>query len=159
MLALSLGGLAWLAGCSSSYIPNTDVEDTEDNRKIIVFCETYRHAVENKDVTTLLGLAAEDYYEDGGNIDPQDDIDYAGLKEYLTARYKDVGFADAGGIRHEIRYRRVSEDENVVFVDYTFSGSFRVLRPDGSEKWEHRLEENRLELVPAGESYKIRSGM
>src|SRR5262245_48953989 len=93
---------ALLAGCAMRYIPNTDVEDTDENRKVITFCERYRHAVELKDVAELLKLAANDYYEDGGNVDASDDLDYTGLKEYLTSR-----FEDARAIRYEIRYRRV----------------------------------------------------
>ena len=33
-LALALGAMA----CSKTYIPNTDVEDTSQNRKVIAFC-------------------------------------------------------------------------------------------------------------------------
>ena len=40
-LSLSLGAV----GCSHSYIPNTDVEDSAENRDIIAFCERYRRAV------------------------------------------------------------------------------------------------------------------
>ena len=49
--------LVAVVGCSKSYIPNTDVEDNSDNRKVIAFCEEYRHAVEDKDVGKLLKLA------------------------------------------------------------------------------------------------------
>jgi hypothetical protein len=45
-------------GCSKTFIPNTDVEDSSENKKVISFCEQYRHAVEDKDVGTLLKLAS-----------------------------------------------------------------------------------------------------
>ena len=73
-----------LTGCATRYIPNTDVEDTEENRTVVTFCERYRHAVELKDVGELLKLASNEYYEDGGNIDASDDLDYSGLRDYLT---------------------------------------------------------------------------
>jgi len=146
-------------GCTSQYIPNTDVEDTPENRTIVEFCERYRKAVELKDISTLLDLASPKYYEDGGNVDASDDIDYSQLKQYLSAKYKDVAFADASGIRHEIRYRRVTVEDEVVYVDYTYSASYRFLRPDGTERWQNAVEENRLELVPEGESYRIIAGM
>jgi len=150
-----------LVGCASRFIPNTDVEDTEENRTIVAFCEQYRKAVESKDVPALLSLASPQYYEDGGNVDASDDMDYVRLKQYLTAKYQNVGFSDASAIRHEIRYRRVSKDKdrNLVMVDYTYTGSFRFVLPDGGEKWQNAVEENRLELMPEGESYKIISGM
>src|SRR5262245_59820851 len=105
-----------LPSCTTHYIPNTDVEDNDENRRIISFCEKYRHAVESKDVGMLLQLASPEYYEDGGNVDVSDDLDFAGLKDYLTSK-----FQDARAIRYEIRYRRVIKDEKVIYVDYTYS--------------------------------------
>lgn len=152
-LAAALVGLTTLSGCATHYIPNTDVEDNEENRKLITFCERYRHAVEAKDIATLLKMAAPSYYEDGGNADPTDDIDYAGLKAYLTTK-----FQDATAIRYEIRYRRVSHDKELIFVDYTYSASYRIPGPKGDE-WRRKVEDNRLELVPYQEEYRIVAGM
>jgi hypothetical protein len=149
----ALVALASLTGCATHYIPNTDVEDTEDARKLISFCERYRHAVEAKDVATLLKLAAPSYYEDGGNADPTDDIDYAGLKAYLTTK-----FQDATAIRYEIRYRRIAKEKDLVYVDYTFSASYRIPGPKGDE-WRRKVDDNRLELVPYQDEYRIVAGM
>ncbi len=146
-------GLVPLAGCATHYIPNTDVEDNEDNRKLVSFCERYRHAVENKDVPTLLKLAAPSYYEDGGNADPSDDMDYAGLKAYLTSK-----FQDATAIRYEIRYRRIAKEKDLIYVDYTFSASYRIPGPKGDE-WRRKVDDNRLELVPYQDEYRIVAGM
>jgi hypothetical protein len=146
-------GIATLSGCATHYIPNTDVEDNDENRRLITFCERYRHAVEQKDVATLLKLAAPSYYEDGGNADPADDIDYAGLKAYLLDK-----FQTATAIRYEIRYRRVSKEKDLVFVDYTYSASYRIPGPKGDE-WRRKVEDNRLELVPYQDEYRIVAGM
>lgn len=147
-------GVSGLLGCSKSYIPNTDVEDTSDNRKVIAFCEQYRHAVEDKDVNRLLSMASPRYYEDGGNTKPDDDIDFDGLKDYLTAT-----FVKTQTIRYEIRYRKVSVGENKrVFVEYTYSASYRVPGVKG-EEWQHTVADNRLELTPEGDAYKILAGM
>jgi len=140
-------------GCSKMYIPNTDVEDTDENRKIVEFCEVYRRAVERKDIESLVALASKQYYEDGGNVDASDDIDYAGLREYLRGK-----FDEARGIRYEIRYRRVSQDEEFILVDYTYSGSVRLPSQDG-EQWKSTVEENRLELVATEDSFHIVRGM
>ena len=53
-------------GCSKAYIPNTDVEDTGINRDVVAFCEKYRHAMEDRNVATLLKLMSPGYFEDGG---------------------------------------------------------------------------------------------
>jgi hypothetical protein len=153
LLICLLGAPSLLAGCATRYIPNTDVEDTIENRKIITFCEKYRHAVERKSVGVLLSLASPDYYEDGGNIDAGDDLDYAGLKEYLTTK-----FQDARSIRYEIRYRRIIQEDDLVYVDYTYSASYRVPGTHG-EEWRRKVEENRLELVPHQDDFRIIAGM
>jgi len=150
---LLLAAAAVLGGCTTHYIPNTDVEDNEENRKIVTFCEKYRHAVENKDVGALLQLASPQYYEDGGNVDAADDLDYAGLRDYLKGK-----FQDARAIRYEIRYRRVVKEEDIVYVDYTFSASYRIPGQKG-EEWRRKVDDNRLELVPHQESFRIVAGM
>ncbi len=153
LLACCLGLL--LSGCSRQYIPNTDVEETEFNRKVVEFCEEYRHAVERRNVAMLLKLADPNYYEDGGNIDTSDDLDYAGLKDYLEARFRQVS-----AIRYEIRYREVSKGRgDHVYVDFTYSASYKLPVPDGNPVWRHRVADNRLELVPEKESFRIVAGM
>jgi hypothetical protein len=142
------------SACSTTYIPNTDVEDTSANRKIVSYCEEYRHAVEDKDVGRLMVMASPRYYEDGGNTSPDDDIDYDGLKDYLQSV-----FVKTQTIRYEIRYRKVTVNENKrVFVEYTYTASYRIPGLKG-EEWKHTVADNRLELVPDGESYKILAGM
>jgi len=148
-LALSFG-----AGCSKTYIPNTDVEDTSENRKVISYCEDYRHAVEDKNLDNLLKMASPRYHENNGNTNGEDDYDFAGLKDYLTST-----FVQAQSIRYEIRYRRVTFTEtNRIYVDYTYAASFRIPGVKGQE-WKHTVADNRLELVPEGESFKIVAGM
>ena len=82
------------------------------------------------------------------------DIDFDGLKDYLTAT-----FVKTQTIRYEIRYRHVSTNENKrVYVEYTYSASYRIPGLKG-EEWKHTVADNRLELVPEGEGYKILAGM
>lgn len=154
--SLFVGGVVGVAstGCSSSYIPNTDVPDTEENRKLVDFCENYRHAVERKNVIDLVKLASPDYYEDGGNVDASDDMDYAGLQDYLTNK-----FQDAKSIRYEIRYRRVTKEHDKFFIDYTYSASFRIPTPKGGDQWQRKVDDNRLELVKKDDSFLIVAGM
>ncbi len=150
ILGLALG----LTGCGTTMIPNTDVEDNSKNRKVVSYCEQYRHAVEEKNVGLLLQMAHERYLEDGGNTSTTDDIDYGGLREYLTTQ-----FVKTQQIRYEVRYRRITFTQaDKILVDYTYSASYKI--PGVSkEEWRHTVADNRLVLVPTGESYKILSGM
>ena len=142
------------AGCSHTYIPNTDVEDSSENRHIVGFCETYRRAVEERDVNTLVKMASTRYFETGGNANSKDDIDFNGLRTYLTAKFKLTK-----AIRYEIRYRRISEGEGkVVNVDFTYTASFQIPTADG-DVWNRAVRDNRLQLVRDGESFKILGGM
>jgi hypothetical protein len=141
-------------GCTKTYIPNTDVEDNGDNRKVILFCEEYRRAVEEKNIPKLLSMASPAYFEDGGNSTGHDDIDVGGLKEYLTGQ-----FGQTLAIRYEIRYRHVAQQPNTrIYVDYTYAAAYKIPTAKG-EEWKHTVADNRLVLVPDGDSFKILSGM
>jgi hypothetical protein len=155
VLAMPVGSSLLLsAGCQANKVPNTDVDDTEDNRKLIDFCESYRKAVERRNVHALLKLAHERYYEDGGNSDSSDDIDKTQLKAYLETKFLDVS-----AIRYEIRYRQIGKGrDNKMFVDYTYSASYQLPSAEG-DVWRRTVAENRLELVPHQDSFLILSGM
>lgn len=141
-------------GCSTQYIPNTDVEDTSENRRIVAFCERYRRAVEERNVPLLLQLASPTYYEDGGNADASDDMDFSGLKDYLEGKFRDTA-----AIRYEIRYRRVNRGrQGRILVDCTYSASYRI-QGVKEDEWRHTVAENRLELVEDGKAFRIVAGM
>ena len=151
--------LSTLVGCSHDYIPNTQVEDSDFNREVIAYCEDYRHAVEHRNAELLLKMADPKYYEDGGTVDTADDLDLEGLKKYLQ-----VEFRKTTQIRYEIFYRDISIGRsNQVFVDYTYSASYKVPLPDAKQPddavWRRQVADNRLELVRDGEKFRILSGM
>ncbi len=142
------------AACAKTYIPNTDVEDNGDNRDVILFCEKYRHALEDKDVAQLIKVMSPAYFEDGGNTKNDDDADYDKIREFLTGQ-----FLKTSGIRYEIRYRRVTFTETShILVDYTYAAAWRLPGVKADE-WHHQVSDNRLDLVHDGESFKIVSGM
>jgi hypothetical protein len=142
------------AACSKTYIPNTDVEDTSQNRQIILFCEQYRHAMEDKDVGQLLKGMSPGYFEDGANGKNDDNADFDKVRDFLTGN-----FLKTNGIRYEIRYRRVTLTEAAhVYVDYTYAAAWRVPGVKNDE-WHHKVADNRLDLVRDGESFKIVGGM
>lgn len=155
---LVIFGLAALllltVGCSKQYITNTDVEETDFNVRVIEFCEKYRRAVERRNVDLLLKLAHPRYYEDGGSVDTEDDLDHAGLRDYLLGRFRETQ-----AIRYEVRYRDITlGSKKTVLVDFTYSASYKIPTPDG-EVWRRQVADNRLELLPEGESFRILNGM
>lgn len=151
---LAVIGASALGGCTKTTIPNTDVEDTSENRKVVEFCEKYRRAVEERDVDALVNMASPRYFETGGNAKTSDDIDYGGLRTYLSTKFKMTK-----AIRYEIRYRRISETETkIIQVDYTYTASFQIPTTKG-DVWNRAVRENRLQLVRDGDSFKILGGM
>jgi hypothetical protein len=142
------------AACSRTYIPNTDVEDTSTNRQVIVFCEQYRHAMEERNVGRLLKLMSPGYFEDGGNTKNDDDADFDKIHDFLTG-----DFLKTSGIRYEIRYRRITfADNSHVFVDYTYAAAWKLPGVKNDE-WHHKVADNRLDLVRDADSFKIIGGM
>lgn len=152
MSAMLIAG-ALLGGCGASLIENTDVEDTSANRDVLKYVEGYRHAVESRDIGTLISMASPNYFDTNGTVTADDDVDYKGLRAKLNA-WKE-GLVSA---RYEIRYRRVQFLRDRVFVDYTYTGNFRVKTADG-ERAVRRLDDNRIVLERHGDSFKVLSGM
>lgn len=143
-----------LVACSKQMIPNTDVVDTAENRDVVLFCEQYRHALEDRNVAQLLKLMSPAYFEDGGNTKTEDDADFDKIREFLTG-----DFLRTSGVRYEMRYRRITFTETKhVYVDYTYAAAWKVpgLKQD---EWHHTTADNRLDLVKDGDSYKIVAGM
>ena len=150
LLTLALSTVA----CSKAYIPNTDVEDTAPNRDVVLFCERYRHALEDKNVAELLKVMSPGYFEDGGNTKNEDDADYDKIREFLT-----TDFLRTNGVRYEIRYRRVTFTQTKhIYVDYTYAAAWK-LPGVKTDEWHHKVADNRLDLVKDGDSYKIVAGM
>ena len=176
-----------LASCLSFFatnIPNTEVPDTSDNREVVNVSERYRHAVEQRDIRTLLSLASPNYYEDGGTPQGDDDYGLDGLRRLLSVWSEEVK-----EIRYEMRYHRVTFENNGAraLVDYTYTGSFTLRRPPlqlpegmigpqeslintdpargatpvntDQEVWYRRVADNRLELERVSGGWRIVSGM
>lgn len=153
-LLVSFVALALIA-CSRTYIPNTDVEDTSQNRHVIEFCEQYRHAMEARDVPGLLRLMSPAYFEDGGNTRTDDDADYDKIRTFLT-----TDFPKTASVRYEIRYRRVTFTEtDHIYVDFTFAAAWKLPGAKSVDEWHHKVADNRLDLVRDGDSFKIVAGM
>jgi len=152
-LHVAVTALITVAACGAGTIPNTTVDDTPANREVIDFCESYRHALEQRDVGALLAMASPRYYENSGTPEGTDDYDITGLREILRDRMPRVHT-----VRYEFRYRRIFTERDHVMVDYTYSGSFRVETDEG-HRWFRRVADNRLELERVGGQFRIVAGM
>ncbi len=140
-------------GCGTRYIPNTEIEDTEENREIIAFCERYRHAIEDMNIGLLLSLASPRYYDNSGTITGEDDMDHQGLEQVLKERFKSVK-----AIRYEFKYIDLYEKDTLVYIELVYTTSFQYA-VSGKPKWSNKTADNRIELERVDGGYLIVSGM
>jgi hypothetical protein len=153
-LFLAMVAAAALSGCATRNIPNTRVEDTDENREVLEFVEQYRKAVEARDTVALLRMASQHYFDDMGTAAGEDDIDYDGLRAALVRLREDVLAA-----RYQISYRGLnSVTEDRVWVDLLYTGWFKVSTAEGPQ-WRRRLEPHRIVLAREDKGLKILSGM
>jgi hypothetical protein len=154
-LGLALvAALAWSSGCATvNTIPGTKVPDTKMNREILDVCERYRHAMEDRDATTLLALAHPNYYEDSGTPSGQDDYGYDGLRDVLQKRMSALKT-----LRYNIQYRAIQVDGHRAQVDIRYDASYQMATEMG-DRWERKLNDKRIELENDGKRWLIIAGM
>ncbi len=153
LIALTLTASA--TGCSSSgaYIRGTRVVDTTENRTIIGVVERYRLAVERKDATALMKMAAKTYWEDGGTPTGADDYGYDGLREVLVGR-----FQRADDIRYSMKYVKVRRHGQRAFVEVVIDASYTISTSNGEQRMDQR-DQNELVLEWDGDHWMFVSGM
>ena len=67
---------------------------------------------------------------------------------------------DVSAVRYEIRYRDVSRGRNDrIFVDFTYSASYKLPTDKGTAVWRRSVADNRLELREQDDAFKIVAGM
>ena len=153
-VALSASLLAvW--GCTKN-IPNTTVKDTPENRAVITFMETYRNAVEARDIGALLAMAHPQYLDDNGTPTGDDDLDYRALQRKLSRWRERVT-----DVRYEIKYRTITREMDRVLIAYRYSASFRISYDEEDQRWSRRIGENQLVLLydDIQNRYYVLSGM
>jgi hypothetical protein len=153
---LGLASLSGLGGCASStpYIYGTKVEDNAENRRILGVVEQYRLAVERRDTSALLAMAAPGYWEDGGTPTGSDDYGIEGLRDALANR-----FSRADNIRYSMRYmavRRLSRTRAAIEV--LVDASYTIATARGAQRLDMR-DQNEMVLEFDGRNWKFVSGM
>ncbi len=153
VLITALLGVLML-GCTPTYIKNTKVPNTPDNREIITFVERYRTAIEHRDNDLLLSLVSPRYLENASTTDNSDD-DY-GLRELITKIIPDM--QKVLGVDYKLKVLKIQRRSNVVLVDFEYVLTFRY--QDGEDtRLSSKRDVNRLELLRENGQWRIRSGL
>lgn len=144
-------------GCKPALIPGTNVEDSDENRKVIEFLGKYRSAIVTRDTERVMGLVTKDYFEDNGTPDQSDDYGAAQLRDKLASN-----FGRTKEIQLEIIVQQIERpdgESGPVRVVYRYNQRALVDFPAG-QKWISVTDVNRLVLNPdAAGGYLINSGL
>jgi hypothetical protein len=142
-------------GCTAKLIPNSNIEDTEENRQVLTVIAKYQAAMIGRSIEQVLPLVAADYYEDLGNLDAKDDYNRDGLQQRLAAH-----FARMKDIDLQIFVQKIDRtNPEKIAVDYRYNSRTLVTLPAG-EKWVTATDVNRLWLRPIAEGdYRIIAGL
>lgn len=146
------------AGCAPKLIPGTSVEDSEENRQVLEFLNKYRRALIEKNLDGVVGLCAQDYFEDNGTTEQTDDYGLAQLRDKLARTLEQTK-----EIQLEIIVQAIERDAAVehgpVRVVYRYNQRALVTFPAG-EKWITVSDVNRVVLRDdAAGGYLITSGL
>jgi hypothetical protein len=142
-----------LAACSHSQIQGTNIDDTPSNRGVIEVFGKYRQALEARDPTTLLSLAAPTYTDPGDLSRGIGPTDYAGLQNKLQ-----TDFTKVTGLKLEATVKDLAVNGEQAHLDYFQVLRYAVATPTG-EKWKSESDDARMKFVRVNGEWKIQSGL
>jgi hypothetical protein len=141
MVVIALLALAGTGGgCKPDLIPGTQVEDSEENRKVLEFLTRYQAAMQARNVDDIVKLCAADYYERNGNDNPKDDYSLDGLRDKLTEH-----FARTKEVVLEVYVQEIARADGLVKVAYRYNTRALVSFPSG-DKWLTATDVNKITL-------------
>jgi hypothetical protein len=132
-LRLALVGalVASFAACGTSYIANTKIPDTEENRAVYQRVMEYRRAVESRDTNTLEAMLSRAYYENAGTTDrADDDYGFEKVRDTLLPELRD----NVLEVQLRILLHRIRIDGDRAYADYEYYYTFRYVE-GGIEGW------------------------
>jgi len=149
---VALTAFVALAGCTRK-IPNTDIEDSKDNRALIAVVDAYRKAFDAKNVQGIMALVSKTYYDDAGTSDPTDDVDYRLLPQVLTET-----FVKLPDVKIELGVTDIKVKGDKADVELFYDAKYRVSTPR-HEIAKRDSDVQRLVMAREGDSWKIVSGL
>lgn len=139
-------------GCSTP-IKGHKVSDTKLNREVLAVMTAYQSAMEARDADRVLGLVAEQYFEDLGNAQTSDDYGRKALSKKLKE-----GFAKTTALVMKLELLDVVPQGDALAARMRFEVRYRFDLPSGS-RWERHTDDNEVILVREGSTLKIKSGL
>lgn len=144
-----------IVGCGPAYVPGTEIPDTPENRAILDVVETYRAAVENRDVDALSALVSRQYFENAATTgDTKDDYGQKELLKKVLPILRD----NVRSVVYKLQVTKITitGNEASAFVEYELT--FQI-QEAGQEAWATSKDKNRLDFVKEDGRWKLLGGM
>ena len=145
--------LVLATACSHALIQGTDIPDNADTRGVLDTFSQYRQALENRDASAVVALAAPTYYDIGDASHQLPPTDYAALKNKLAG-----DFAKVTGIKLEATIKDIQVKDDKANLDYFQVLRYSVKTPTG-ETWKSESDDARMKFVKVDGQWKIDSGL
>jgi len=146
--------LALAAGCAGRQ-KMPPIPDTPDAKAVLAVLESYRKAMEAKDVPGILAVVSPDYHDDMGTPEAGDDLTYDDLKRKLS---KDLAHLKTLRLEIDVLKLRFTDKEQVAKVEYRYDLRFQTHMPSG-DTWHNALDVKRMVLRREGRSWKVVAGL
>jgi hypothetical protein len=145
--------LSLTLACSHALIAGTQIPDSPDNHAVLDTFGKYREALEARDPSALLALAAPGYSDAGDAAHGLAPTDYASLQKKLAG-----DFAKVNGIKLEATIKDIVAEGDQARVDYFQVLRYAVKTPSG-ETWKSESDDARMKFVRVNGEWKIASGL
>lgn len=144
---------ASLLACSHATLPGTEIPDSPQNRAVLDVFAKYRNALEARDATSLLALAAPAYADTGDASHGIGPTNYASLQQKLQ-----TDFARVNGIKLEATIKDIQVKGDDARLDYFQVLRYAVKTPTG-ESWKSESDDARMQFLNVKGEWKIASGL
>jgi hypothetical protein len=141
--------------CGPAYIDGTTVLDNPSNRELVETVETYRQAVEERDVEALAQIVSRAYFENSSTTGvSEDDYGYEELLRKTMPILRD----NIKKVVYRVKVEGVKVDgaRASVFVDFDLQCQYIE---GGLEGWSTAKDRNRLDFVLEDGKWKIIAGL
>jgi hypothetical protein len=153
MRTVALLATASLLACAHATLPGTTIPDNAQNRAVLDVFSKYRDALQSRDATAILALAAPTYYDIGDTSHGLAPTDYASLKTRLQ-----TDFSRVTGLKLEATVKDMQVQDAEARLDYFQVLRYAIATPTG-ERWKSESDDARMKFVKVNGEWKIASGL
>lgn len=154
LVVLALGAIL-VNACGPSHIDGTEIPDSDVNRAIYDLVETYRMAIEQRDVTSLAAIVSPRYFENASTTaSDQDDYGFEALRDKILPLLQD----HIKAVQYRVRLTRIEVDGERAWADFEYWLKF-LYSEGGREGWKVENDFNRLEFLRGPDGWKITGGL